>query len=39
MIRTAERHDVRYAAHYGLNSDIELGPKGANGRHRTLGLI
>jgi hypothetical protein len=25
--------DVRFAAHYGLNSDIELGPKSANRRH------
>jgi len=24
---------VRFAAHYGLNSDIELGPKSAIRRH------
>jgi hypothetical protein len=29
--------DVRFGAHYGLNSDIELGPKGAKGLNRSRG--
>ena len=29
--------DVRSAAHYGLNSDIELGPKSAIGLNRSRG--
>jgi hypothetical protein len=31
--------NVRLAAHYGLNSDIELGPKSANRRHHRPGRI